>query len=183
MKTFKVIKDSGNRREFETGAVRDIQEGKGRCDLLPLDVVANLFKYDITMNSDKKAFAYSIIKNIDEFKNNNSNIDCLYKVLNDFSKTHYFNMPTMILEVSVHFENGAKKYGEYNWQKGIPVNFYVDSAVRHFLKYLRGDNDEPHDNAFVWNIMCCIWEVTHNDRGNNKRAESKNTEISDIKLS
>ena len=35
MKTFKVIKDSGNRREFETGAVRDIQEGKGRCDLLP----------------------------------------------------------------------------------------------------------------------------------------------------
>ena len=73
MKTFKVIKDSGNRREFETGAVRDIQEGKGRCDLLPLDVVANLFRYDITMNSDKKAFAYSIIKNIDEFKNNNSN--------------------------------------------------------------------------------------------------------------
>lgn len=35
-----MIKDSGNRREFETGAVRDIQEGKGRCDLLPLDVVA-----------------------------------------------------------------------------------------------------------------------------------------------
>ena len=34
------IKDSGARREFESGAVRDIQEGKGRCDLLPLDVVA-----------------------------------------------------------------------------------------------------------------------------------------------
>ena len=33
------ILDSGNRREFESGAVRDIQEGKGRCDLLPLDVV------------------------------------------------------------------------------------------------------------------------------------------------
>lgn len=34
------IKDSGERREFETGAVRDIQDGKGRCDLLPLDVVS-----------------------------------------------------------------------------------------------------------------------------------------------
>ena len=30
------ILDSGNRRTFQTGAVRDIQEGKGRCDLLPL---------------------------------------------------------------------------------------------------------------------------------------------------
>ena len=38
-----MIKDSGNRREYESGAVRDIQEGKGRCDLLPLDVVAELF--------------------------------------------------------------------------------------------------------------------------------------------
>ena len=37
-----MIRDSGNRREFETGAVRDIAEGKGRCDLLPLDVIADL---------------------------------------------------------------------------------------------------------------------------------------------
>jgi methylated-DNA-protein-cysteine methyltransferase-like protein len=37
-----VIKDSGTRREFETGAVRDIQEGKGRCDLLPLHEVADI---------------------------------------------------------------------------------------------------------------------------------------------
>jgi hypothetical protein len=35
-----MIKDSGTRCEFESGAVRDVQEGKGRCDLLPLDTVA-----------------------------------------------------------------------------------------------------------------------------------------------
>lgn len=29
------LKDSGKRVEFETGAVRDTQEGKGRYDLLP----------------------------------------------------------------------------------------------------------------------------------------------------
>lgn len=29
------IKDSGNRRQFDTGAVRDMQVGKGRMDLLP----------------------------------------------------------------------------------------------------------------------------------------------------
>ena len=38
------IKDSGNRTEFGTGAVRDIQDDKGRCDLLPLDVVADLYE-------------------------------------------------------------------------------------------------------------------------------------------
>lgn len=30
-----MIKDSGERRAFDTGAVRDIQTGKGRMDLLP----------------------------------------------------------------------------------------------------------------------------------------------------
>lgn len=35
-----MIKDSGDRREYETGAVRDMAAGKGRCDLLPLDVAA-----------------------------------------------------------------------------------------------------------------------------------------------
>ncbi len=39
-----MIKDSGERRKFETGAVRDIQKGKGRCDLLPLDIVAQMFE-------------------------------------------------------------------------------------------------------------------------------------------
>ena len=29
------LKDSGTRREFDTGAVRDMAEGKGRYDLLP----------------------------------------------------------------------------------------------------------------------------------------------------
>ena len=36
------IKDSGERREFLSGAVRDIQEGKGRCDLLPLDIIGSI---------------------------------------------------------------------------------------------------------------------------------------------
>ena len=56
---------------------------------------------------------------------------------------------------------GALKYGENNWQKGIPTHCYVDSAVRHYLKFLRGDKDEPHDRAFIWNLLCCIWTCEH----------------------
>lgn len=39
------IKDSGNRREFDTGAVRDIQEGKGRMDLLPWAAIMEVSKH------------------------------------------------------------------------------------------------------------------------------------------
>lgn len=39
------IKDSGNRREFETGAVRDMQEGKGRMDLLPWAAIIEISKH------------------------------------------------------------------------------------------------------------------------------------------
>jgi hypothetical protein len=141
-----MIKDSGTRREFETGAVRDIQEGKGRCDLLPLDVVGH-FLHNPTL-----AYIY-------HFWLCGGNVDALYDALSASGVCH--DAYTMMLEVSKHFEEGAKKYGEHNWQKGIPTHCYIDSAVRHYLKFLRGDNDEPHDRAFVWNILCCIWTCIH----------------------
>ena len=137
-----MIKDSGERREFETGAVRDIQEGKGRCDLLPLDVVGNIM-FDPVLTA------------IDGFKRTGDR-EYLQNAIRIFT-SKLSDMSTMMLEVSIHFEEGAKKYGEYNWQKGIPTHCYIDSAVRHYFKYLRGDTDERHDRAFVWNILCCIW--------------------------
>lgn len=36
------IKDSGSKVTFETGAVRDINDEKGRCDLMPLVEIHNL---------------------------------------------------------------------------------------------------------------------------------------------
>lgn len=81
----------------------------------------------------------------------------LYLALEHFRNMWGVRIETLFLEVSKHFEEGCKKYGERNWQKGIPTSCYIDSAVRHYLKWLRGDNDEPHDRAFSWNIMCCIW--------------------------
>lgn len=69
-----MIQDSGNRREFSSGAVRDIQEGKGDMVSLP----------------------------------NNA-----------------------ILRLSKHYENGAKKYGRWNYTKGIPISSFLDSALCH----------------------------------------------------
>lgn len=99
------ILDSGNRRQFESGAVRDIQEGKGRMDLLPWGA---------------------------------------------------------IIEVSKHCENGAKKYGEHNVDKGIPTHSLCDSAARHLAKYLDGWTDEPHLLAATWNLLWALqMELKH----------------------
>ena len=40
-----VIKDSGERTQFETGAVRDMHEGKGRMDLLPWAAIMEVSKH------------------------------------------------------------------------------------------------------------------------------------------
>lgn len=137
-----MIKDSGNRTEFSTGAVRDIQEGKGRCDLLPLDEVADWL-------DDEVLHELAVFKRYDD-------ISRLFRVLSLFA---WENRYDMILEVSKHYEEGAKKYGEYNWQKGIPISRYIDSAVRHYLKHKARHTDEPHDRAFVWNILSAIWTM------------------------
>ena len=39
------IKDSGTRCQFETGAVRDAEEGKGRYDLLPCHAIQRLAQH------------------------------------------------------------------------------------------------------------------------------------------
>lgn len=146
------IQDSGNRTEFPTGAVRDIQEGKGRCDLLPLDVVVSM----IPMSTNQ----HRVIADIAVFMDDGDNF-ILYSVLHWFCEQKGWSIPTMLLEVAIHFEEGAKKYGERNWEKGIPVQRYIDSAIRHYLKYLRGDEDERHDRAVCWNILCAIWTCKH----------------------
>lgn len=138
------IKDSGIRREFDSGAVRDIQEGKGRCDLMPLDVIAE-FMED------------SVLFLISKFQETGL-VSFLYSVLRECrGRLDFTDFATMFLETAKHFEAGAKKYGENNWQKGIPVRCYIDSGIRHYLKFRRGDVDEPHDRAFAWNMMCAIW--------------------------
>ena len=137
------LKDSGARREFSTGAVRDISDGKGRCDLLPLDIVGDVLHKPI-------------LELIEYFKETKDPV-CLVDAIRMFSA----DMPTTMLEVSKHYEAGANKYSENNWKKGIPLHCYIDSGVRHYLKYLRGDTDEPHDRAFVWNMLCALWTLKH----------------------
>ena len=151
------ILDSGNRTEFPSGAVRDIQKGKGRPSLMPLDVVAYCVNpNNVTWPTDQ------VLWEIANFQKT-GRVTSLGRAIKYFCTRANVSPPAMMLEVAVHFEQGAEKYGENNWCKGdgIPESSYIDSAVRHYLKWLDGWEDERHDRAFVWNVMCLWW--THDN--------------------
>lgn len=94
-----IIKDSGQRRSFDTGAVRDDAGSKQRPDL--------------------------------------------------FS-------PFALMRLGRQFALGAGKYGERNWEKGMPFSVFCASAMRHLLKYMMGWRDEDHLAAAVFNLQCII---------------------------
>lgn len=94
-----IVKDSGQRRDFGNGAVRDLATGKGRFDLLP---------------------------------------------------------PLATIELAQLYEAGALKYADRNWEKGIPLSVFVDSGERHLVKHKFGFDDERHDIAAAWNLMCLL---------------------------
>lgn len=150
-----MIQDSGNRREFESGAVRDMAEGKGRCDLLPLMDVANIL-YDLKIGVNP-GIVFIILSGLsvctDEKRDFCERYQYAIKVLSSFSNLTGDSVYKMILEVAIHYEEGAKKYDERNWEKGLPLWCFLDSAIRHLLKYLDGWTDERHDRAFVWNML------------------------------
>ena len=147
-----MIKDSGERRTFGDGAVRDIQEGKGACWLLPLDEVCGYvtFKYGILHEQPLSAFKEYVRTKDPSY---------IFSAINAFCVLNDWDSSTMLLELSKHFEEGAIKYEAFNWTKGIYAHCYVDSAIRHYLKWLRGDQDESHDRAFCWNLFCLLWTV------------------------
>lgn len=143
------IKDSGNRRTFESGAVRDMAEGKGRCDLLVLK----------EFNKIHAAFCGHpcyFLGYIDQFKEDGEP-NALIRAFRQMLEELDWNLWQAMLEVAIHFEEGAKKYGDNNWQKGIPANVYIDSAIRHYCKFKIGMTDERHDRAVLWNLICCMW--------------------------
>lgn len=99
------LKDSGDRTEFESGAVRDMGKGKGDMVSMPW---------------------------------------------------------TALLRLSRHYENGAEKYGRFNYQKGIPLSSFLDSAMRHLAKYMCGCDDEDHLAAAAFNVLGAMFtEAEH----------------------
>lgn len=73
--------------------------------------------------------------------------------------------PIAIRRFAQHLENGAKKYGSRNWEKGQPLSRYVDSLIRHAYCLLEGHRDEDHAAAIMWNAAAFIHTEEMVERG------------------
>jgi len=144
--------DGGDRTTFNGGAIREIVEGKGRCDLLPLKQIVELFGADSTYPT----YIPCILRLLDSYIRSGKK-EHLHKVINIFINEIYKDPFTAMLELSKHYEDGANKYSDRNWENGLPLHSLLSSGIRHFFKFLRGDTDEPHDRAFMWNVIGAIW--------------------------
>jgi hypothetical protein len=51
---------------------------------------------------------------------------------------------------------GAAKYGDYNWEAGMPVNDLLNHALRHVYRYLAGDRSEDHLGHAAWGMLAAI---------------------------
>lgn len=93
------VKDSGEREEFDSGAVRDTRTGKGRYDLVS---------------------------------------------------------PFALRRLAIVYEKGAKKYSPRNWEKGMNISRFVDSAQRHIEQFKMGLTDEDHLGHAVFNLFAIM---------------------------
>lgn len=166
------LADSGERREFESGAVRDLAEGKGRMDLVPLDVAARfLAKYKSAEVERTFQEGAALVLNlmggfIKSCREAHPDDNYIYTAMVIESQILFPDPYTTIMEVSKQYEDGAKKYSDRNWEKGLPVRSFLDSAMRHLMKVGRNDPEDPepvsvHAKGALWNLFSLAWTIKH----------------------
>lgn len=68
---------------------------------------------------------------------------------------------------------GAAKYGDRNWEKGMPLSVFLASANRHLLQFMMGMSDEDHLAHCAFNLDAImhgqemiargLWPAEYND--------------------
>ena len=138
------IKDSGERRIFDTGAQRDRAFGKGLPALIsPVfvkDYIASLGE-NHTAEIEALKQAYEILETGDWTKS--------ISVIHSLEP----RIELMLWRLSFQLEKGAAKYSARNWEKGMPMEEYCNSLIRHILALIEGKTDEPHLDAALFNAM------------------------------
>lgn len=66
-----------------------------------------------------------------------------------------------LLRVSRQMEGALAEHEERNWEKGIPMHSFLDSAMRHLFKYMDGQADEDHLAAAATNVLMALWTEDH----------------------
>lgn len=163
--TAKKLKDTGQRTIFNTGSQKEIVVGRGRYDLIPLQVIAELQKADIYYKGAKteeeqvkllpdyinyinKAMISENLENKQDLLLSAANL-LIRDILN-------ITVITAVQQLAILYEQGANKYAARDWEKGRPMEVFLNSALRHTYQFLNNETDENHGIQALWNIISCI---------------------------
>lgn len=175
------IKDSGERRSFETGAKRDVDYDKPRFDLIPTTALKKIIDFHQKkvysgqmpkdINDDSKVRMLSLGLQWGDTANDDLLLELVWIVLdairqqeNDkilcidkdsYSGFHLIS-PKTYLRIANHYGGGAKKYDPWNWSKGMPFSVFHASMMRHIFDVIDGKIDEDHLSAIFFNIAAII---------------------------
>lgn len=184
------IKTSGEQQVFDTGAKRDSQKGKGRFDLIPFNALKSVAEQYGKKGKNVDSSIFDIGKAIELLHICVNKVNTYYYYISNAAEAVYYILEFMetddieytdddnsthkttrydlipyssLKRVAELYEKGAKTYGERNWEKGMPLTRYIDSAIRHLLQFVSGKDDEDHLAAGVWNALGFIetaWKIS-----------------------
>ena len=61
--------------------------------------------------------------------------------------------PLAMQRLAATCHEGAEKYSDYNWEKGMPISEFANHAIAHIYIYLSGDRSEDHLAHAAWNLF------------------------------
>jgi len=64
--------------------------------------------------------------------------------------------PFALSRLSKWYEMGGAKYGDRNWESGMPFSRYTAAMFRHLLAWMKGKTDEDHLAAIAWNAIALM---------------------------
>ena len=66
--------------------------------------------------------------------------------------------PPALIHLATAMQNGADKYGPYNWrEKRISTRVYIAACMRHLLQFLDGEDFDPISHVHhLGHAMACL---------------------------
>lgn len=64
--------------------------------------------------------------------------------------------PIGLRRLAVRYGMGGITYGDFNWERGMPIGDLLVHVIRHLYQYLSGNRDEDHLAAAAWGCFAAM---------------------------
>ena len=165
-----ITKDSGQRKEFDSGMKRDVSENKDRPDLVYAPVASLIYDVkpqQLDLTAPVIQSAYDLVTRVQSYKDSMSRSEKIYLLpyteayVKNFVKhfvtwynvTYGYDPEEQLEGVIGVMTRGAQKYDEHNWKKAdgeAEYHRFAESFLRHLLQLVYEKEKEENHCAAVW---------------------------------